>query len=204
MNEQILVVKSKSVSTLIKDVFTTDIRILPTLLLDGEFITREKAETDPTYKQIVPYSILRYQNYVFRYKRSDGGGEPRLYDLFSIGVGGHVNPTDVPRHGSNLLPTIEVARERELREEFQIVRADTPHVVGLLNDDSDSVGRVHLGVIYEYWLANRYVASKEKEKVTYHEFISLANIVIQDSEYENWSRIIIQQYLKTQISLTKQ
>ena len=58
----------------------------------GDFLPRPRAERDPSWKQIIPYAVVHHRQRVFLMQRSGRGGEPRLYNRFSIGVGGHINP----------------------------------------------------------------------------------------------------------------
>src|SRR5947207_7977538 len=69
---------------------------LPRLLEPAHLSYRPRAEveTDPSFKQIVPYVILRHGSDVFHYTRGKGGTEARLRALRSIGVGGHISADD--------------------------------------------------------------------------------------------------------------
>ena len=80
---------------------------------------RGDAEENPAYKQPIPYVILKRGNEVFVYKRLKGGGEKRLHEQLSIGVGGHMNRiNDVHNWGTNLMMNMY----RELNEEVYVVR----------------------------------------------------------------------------------
>ncbi len=195
MGEMILAFKTEIYPQRLSTRFSRDIDILPFLLSRADFIDRDKAETDSAYKQVIPYSILIYQGKVFRYKRSAWGAEARLHGLFSIGVGGHINKSDLlPVLGENVSP-IDWCRERELREEFLIDKLGTPRIVGLINDESNDVGRVHFGVVYEYQLESPKIAPRERRAHIHHGFAAIQDLVLHQDEYENWSRIIISEYL---------
>ena len=139
-----------------------DGRFLSELLSKTEFLNRDKVEHDPSYKQLIPYSILRYKDSVFHYKRSAWTKETRLHRFYSIGVGGHVNKSDVLPLWKDEISAIEWARDRELTEEFWVDHLREPRLVGLLNDDSNEVGLVHFGVIYEFWLQSPKCRAKRK------------------------------------------
>src|SRR5437879_7484488 len=120
------------------------------------FIPRSQAESDPTFKQIIPYALIVFQNSLLHYVRGKKAGEQRLVAKGSIGIGGHMAETD-----ESLFAMDEQAYragvEREVNEEIKI---DTPfedHIVALLNDDSTEVGRVHLGVVHVVKLAETNV-----------------------------------------------
>jgi predicted NUDIX family phosphoesterase len=160
-----------------------------------EFLSRKKAETDQKYKQIIPYSLLRYGKMLFRYRRSTSTSEERLHDLFSIGIGGHINRQDVSPLQTDLRVAIERAREREAKEEFEFSQQGQPILVGMLNDDTNDVGRVHLGIVYEYTLKSPNVQQKEKHSHVHCEFVAVSELIRQRREYETWSQIIIELYL---------
>lgn len=60
----------------------------------GAFYARPAAEADATVKQIIPYLILRDADRIFLMKRTRAGGDARLHDHYTVGVGGHMNPGD--------------------------------------------------------------------------------------------------------------
>src|SRR5450631_663352 len=60
----------------------------------GDYVLRASAETDRTLKQIIPYLVLRDGERIFLMKRTRAGGDARLHDHYTIGVGGHMNPGD--------------------------------------------------------------------------------------------------------------
>src|SRR5262249_61856216 len=71
-------------------------RYLPAMLArqNNFFTPRSSAETDPSLKQIIPYSILRSAGKILRYKRGKKSGEQRLVAKGSIGIGGHMDDKD--------------------------------------------------------------------------------------------------------------
>lgn len=111
------------------------------------FMDRATAEDDPTHKQIIPYCIIRCGDRILNYTRGKAGGEARLHALRSVGVGGHINPVDTG--GGRTGPdAYQAAVERELNEELIF---EVPHhnlIIGLLNDESNPVGQVHLGIVH--------------------------------------------------------
>lgn len=109
-------------------------------------VRRGDAETNEAWKQIIPSVIIKRGDEVFVYKRLNAGGEERLHDQLSLTVGGHMNRiNDVKDWGTNLIMNVQ----RELHEEVHIKGPNRlPEIVGILNDDSDEVGRVHIGIIF--------------------------------------------------------
>lgn len=107
-------------------------------LIDNHvWLQRGQAETDERYKQIIPYVIVRFGSQIIRYERA--GTEDRLHGLFSIGIGGHIARED---YGYGLSVC------REIREEIGVTTYEVPPVVGLVDDNSTPVGRVHVGVVH--------------------------------------------------------
>lgn len=108
---------------------------------NGEFRRRGDMENDPSYKQIIPYMVFRFMDRYFLMQRSGQGGEARLYNRYSLGIGGHINKQDLA--GATIM---EWAR-REFDEEVDYRGQFTFKALGLLNDDTDEVGQVHLGYV---------------------------------------------------------
>ena len=194
MPEEVLVFRRDLFPDLPADGLILNTNLLSPILDQAEFIDRDRAEQDPSYKQIIPYCILRYGEKVFRYKRSAWAGEKRLHGLHSIGVGGHINRSDVLPLLADVTSILDWARDRELTEEFRVEYSQPPRLIALLNDDTTEVARVHFGVIYEYQLDSPQVESREKRVHIQHAFVSLEELIAHETEYEGWSRIIVARY----------
>jgi len=110
------------------------------------FIERRKAETDPGLKQLIPYCLVLHPNSrsIFLMKRLPAQGEARLHGKLSVGVGGHINPPD--QEGGR--DPIEGGLRRELEEEVVLQGEERVDFLGILNDDSNPVGAVHLGLVH--------------------------------------------------------
>lgn len=193
--EEVLVFRRELFPSLPKYGLLLNGEVLFEILSKAEFLARDEAEHNPLYKQLIPYSILRYKDSVFHYKRSAWTRESRLHSLYSLGVGGHVNRSDELPLWEDKMAAVQWARDRELREEFWIEHLGQPHLVGLLNDDSNDVGLVHLGIIYEYSLQSPNIKPREKRNHIHCGFVSVEELISRKEEYESWSRIIIEQYL---------
>lgn len=132
-------------------------------LLDPEnhfFMDRGPAEEDPTHKQLIPYCIFRHGDRLLHYTRGKSGGENRLHAKISVGVGGHINPVDTGG-GKTGAAAYAAAVEREIDEELDIPGGYEQRIVALLNDDSNPVGQVHLGVVHLVDLKDGIATSKE-------------------------------------------
>jgi len=149
----------------------------------GDFRPRSLMESDESWKQVIPYPVLRDGPSWFLMRRTKAGGDARLHDRWSIGVGGHVNPADGGLDGD-----LGTALRREWLEELAVDFVPDFRFVGLLNDDTTPVGRVHLGLVYEADAAGRAVAIREIEKLT-GAFVPSAEVAAVAEDLETWSRI---------------
>lgn len=118
--------------------------VLDVIDKSSSFIPRDKAEDDPGFRQIIPYVVIRRGDEVFALKRLNKGGEVRLHGLLSLGIGGHINPES---DGAGL-SALMAGLERELHEEVYISSEGEKTLIGVINDDTNSVGSVHLGLLY--------------------------------------------------------
>ena len=161
--EQILVITRELFDTLgsfqgaSKEIST----YLPSLMDEKNsfFIDREAAEDDPSHKQLIPYCLFKYEDKILHYLRGKSGGEARLHAKGSIGVGGHINPIDTSDAGGEI--TYRAGVEREIDEELNIEGEYTDTIIGLINDDSNEVGKVHLGVVHLVELTSDAISSNE-------------------------------------------
>jgi predicted NUDIX family phosphoesterase len=140
-------------------------------------------EADETRKQVIPYPVLRDGEDWFLMRRTKAGGDPRLHDRYSIGVGGHVNPDDGGLDGD-----LTGALRREWLEELAVDFVPEFRFVGLLNDDTTSVGRVHVGLVYEADAGGRPVTIRETDKLT-GSFVPAASVAAVAELLETWSRL---------------
>ena len=161
--------------------------ILAAALASASFRPRAEAEDDPAWKQLIPYLVLRDGEQVFLMRRTRGGGDARLHDRFTIGVGGHVNPGDAG---------IEDAMRREWREEIDAAFEPELSLLGLLNDDSDPVGAVHLGIVYQADARGRRVAIRETEKLS-GAFQTMEDARRTRDRMETWSALLLDHLLAT-------
>jgi predicted NUDIX family phosphoesterase len=150
---------------------------------DGRYLDRPIAEDDPTQKQLIPYVVVRERARVFLMQRTDAGGDPRLHGKASIGVGGHLNPVD---DGEDAL---DAGLRREWAEELEADWQPTFRLVGFLNDDSNPVGAVHLGVVFTVEADGRPVAVREHEKLT-GAFVETDAIADAWDRLETWSQLV--------------
>jgi predicted NUDIX family phosphoesterase len=159
----------------------------------AEFRPRSEVEDDPGYKQIIPYVIFHAGNAVFCYTRGKSQGEARLHRLRSLGVGGHVAEADAD--GRATRDAYDMALRRELDEEVEIQSGGAIHCAGLINDDSNPVGQVHLGVVHLYTLERPAVTPRE-DGLAEAEFVPLERVRDLKPQFETWSQICIDALLR--------
>lgn len=160
------------------------------VLLDPAYTSfrpRDEMETDPGYKQLIPYCIFTCDGEVFAYTRGTDQGESRLHARRSIGVGGHICTLDV---APERCPYEEGLR-RELREEVEILAPYRQRCLGLINDDSTDVGRVHLGVVHLFELDRPQVRPRERSMIDAG-FVPLARLLAEREAFETWSRFCLE------------
>lgn len=146
---------------------------------DGRYEPREVMEVDPSFKQVIPYLVLRDGPRYFLMRRTAAGGDARLHGRYSIGVGGHLNPGD-----GGLLGGLR----REWAEELVADFVPDFRLVALLNDDTTEVGAVHLGAVYVADAAGRPVDIRETDKLT-GSFVDAAAVAAVSDQLETWSRL---------------
>ena len=153
------------------------------------FIHRELAEDDPTHKQIIPYAIFKHGDKFLRYLRGKKSGEQRLASKSSIGIGGHINQDDF--NSSSLeKDTYLTGIEREINEEL-IINCDYNNLpIALINDDSNDVGQVHLGVVHLFDLESDQVEAGEAN-IENLEFLSSEDLLREKDNLESWSQICV-------------
>ena len=164
--------------------------LVPTL---ATFRPRSEVEDDPSFKQLIPYVVFRCGEAVFCYTRGGSGGEARLRRRRSLGVGGHVAEEDADGRGT--LEAYEMALRRELDEEVEVDSGGTLRRVGLINDDSTPVGRVHLGVVHVYDLDRPAVRPRE-DALAEPGFVTVAELFAGRDQFETWSQICIDAFLQ--------
>jgi predicted NUDIX family phosphoesterase len=158
-------------------------------LLDPNLLSfrpRSEVETDPSYKQIIPYVVLRCGDLVFHYTRGQKGSEARLRALRSIGIGGHISETDHSLFGDPYRQGLQ----REVAEEVHIDTTYTERCIGLINDDRTPVGQVHLGIVHIFDLAEPK-ARRAEAALARAGFAPLAELRQQTDEFETWSQFLL-------------
>src|SRR5664279_5180951 len=167
--------------------FNADIdHYLPTILdkKNNSFMSRALAETNPAFKQIIPYVVITDGKSVLHYVRGKKAGEQRLVAKGSIGIGGHINDEDHTLFAFGL-QAFQEAVKREVCEELVIQGEFDVKPVGLINDDSTEVGRVHFGVVHVLFRRPEQVR-KNEQVITQVEFIPIQELKKRREQMESW------------------
>jgi predicted NUDIX family phosphoesterase len=153
------------------------------------FAPRSSAESDPSLKQIIPYAILVSEGRVLRYKRGKRSGEQRLVAKGSIGIGGHMNDRDEGLFALDMEAYL-AGVQREIDEELIVNTPLANRIAALINDDSNEVGQVHLGVIHIVELATPR-AEKRESMILGFEFLTPEQLRAERDTLESWSQIAV-------------
>jgi predicted NUDIX family phosphoesterase len=155
----------------------------------SRFMPRPAAEKDPSYKQLIPYVIMTCGDKYLTYVRGKRAGETRLVAKRSMGIGGHINPVD----DRSLLGGSATYLDAVVREVDEEVSVETPyrdHIVALLNDDTNDVGQVHLGVVH-CWVLDAPAVTRREQMITQMEFLSVPELEAVRDSMETWSQLCL-------------
>lgn len=175
--------------------FNPDVdRYLPAILekRNNSFMARAQAETNPAFKQIIPYVVITDGHSVLHYVRGKKAGEQRLVAKGSVGVGGHINNEDETLFGLNSFgwEAFQDAVKREVCEELSLQGEFKARPVGLINDDSTEVGQVHFGVVHVLRCRPEDVKRRE-QVITRMEFVPIPELKARREQMETWSQLCL-------------
>ncbi len=181
--EQVMVVEREALAGFLVDyglVREHGDEILDAITERHFFIDRPTAEISPQYKQIIPYVLIRHDDAYFLLQRTPKQTEARLHHKLSLGIGGHINP-DTPELFDGL--------QKELEEEVNVAGDYDLTFVGILNDDTTDVGRVHLGAVYVLDAHDDNVTVRETEKMS-GRWVTRHALAEHRQAMETWSQIV--------------
>ncbi|MCP4885166.1 MAG: phosphoesterase [Planctomycetaceae bacterium] len=174
--------------------FEADVDRFLTPILQSDqlsFKPRSEMETDPSYKQLIPYVLLEWTDEngskkLFAYTRGGGGGESRLHAKRSVGIGGHISREDA----ADGADPYSSGMRRELEEEVCLGSPYQEYRDGLIYDPSNEVGQVHLGVVHRFVLERPDVRSNESD-LAEGGFVSVEQLIQEMDRLETWSQLAI-------------
>ncbi|MGA7910178.1 MAG: hypothetical protein WCC30_01330 [Candidatus Dormiibacterota bacterium] len=148
------------------------------------FKPRSEVEDDPSFQQIIPYVVFRHGDHYFLTHRLRASSEKRLRKQYSLGVGGHINPGDLEA-GDPIIDGLK----REWQEEVIYDGRFEARLIGLLNDDSSPVSKVHLGVVFVVDGDTPKISIRETDKLA-GELLTLDEMRIYYLGMESWSQMV--------------
>ena len=180
------------------------------------FCRRGDCEQDRRYLQVIPYMVCTYDGlslgddvwHILSYWRTDAAGEQRLAGGCSIGIGGHLNADDFVEtdRSSGLVGCLKTCASREFFEEVKLKRSDSSffpfesgnyRFLGFIFDDSNDVGAVHLGFVYEIFLPSEEVKPRDPA-VQCFEFYALQRAFESIYDYlESWSSVLLRYFRRS-------
>ncbi|TWU20087.1 hypothetical protein Pla52o_46010 [Novipirellula galeiformis] len=193
--EHILVIPESVIASIgVIDGFEANVdRFLKPILASDQlsFQPRTPMETDPSFKQLIPYVLLQWTEpdgttKLFTYTRGGGGGETRLHAKRSVGIGGHISREDAA-DGADPYAT---GMHREIAEEIHLGAGYQETQEGLIYDPSNEVGKVHLGVVHRFVLDSPEVHSNEAD-LAEGGFVSVEELKADIEQLETWSQLAI-------------
>ncbi len=189
-NENILVIKR---NVLFPETAFQGIRPIEDSFFDivqeqQEFLPRPQMEEDPVYKQIIPYLIFKFQDRYFLMQRKSTSSEQRLKNKYSLGIGGHMRQEDMQQ-----AKTIFDWAHREFQEEIDYKGSFTIKTLGMLNDDSNPVGQVHVGLVL--LLEGDSDSIKVRSELKSGQLLTISELKTHFEDMESWSQIIFKEIL---------
>jgi predicted NUDIX family phosphoesterase len=181
MSEQVYCIPTKLLPETSQEPLTLSPELYELLATQGSYLPRDQAETDPTWRQIIPYAVVIQEDKVLLVERLKAGTEARLHNLHSLGIGGHINPVD----HVNARDIIEGGLIRELREELEL-GAFTAEAVALIHCADNEVSLVHTGVLYKVQVVGD-VKIRETHKLA-GEFLTWTEVAQKYERLEGWSQ----------------
>jgi len=149
----------------------------------GQFQWRSAMEENADYKQIIPYLIFKYNEMYFLMQRRAPASEQRLQNKCTMGIGGHLREEDMAEQ------SIVQWAQREFHEEINYADKLTITPLGIINDDSDLVGKVHIGFVYLLEGVSPTISIKSELKNG--ALMPLADIVTKSDKLESWSKMVL-------------
>ena len=149
------------------------------------FRPRKEVEEDPTEPQIIPYVVFRLRDRYFLTHRLRRSSERRLRHLYSLGVGGHLNPEDV----AGAADPIDAGLRREWEAEVVYSGGFEYRLIGAINDQTTPVGRVHVGLIFLVEGDRPEISIREVDKLA-GTLLTLDAMRSYYLDMESWSQLI--------------
>lgn len=189
--EQVLVLPRTALDSVCPAQFNKNLIVArPVIEAACFFKQRNTVEKDFSLKQIIPYVVIQCGDKFLSIQRTTKQTESRLHNKYSVGVGGHINNTDVTTDG-----VIETGMRRELNEEIQIPGEISCELIGIINDDSTEVARVHTGFVF---LLKTASLDFQVMEIDHHQaqWRTVSELVALGEQLESWSQLVLENVIK--------
>jgi len=190
-NEQVLVIPSQVIFERgsWQGIKTNNLDYYLELIKNNSFFKRRgDVEEDESFQQIIPYILFSFENRFFLYRYLNKTTEKRLTDTFQLGVGGHINPIDTG-------DVLEAGMMREWGEEVNYTgNILEKKLVGVLNDETNPVERVHLGLVYHFIGDSPEISVRETD-ILKGELVDLKEISEIKKENGVWTSVVWKDYI---------
>ena len=161
------------------------------VLAATSFVRRNSVEEDENFLQVIPYSVFVCGEDVLVYERGSSGGEKRLVGFKSIGIGGHINPSEVPLANDE---EYLLSLCREAVEELGMLAGKALlgplHPIAVLHDRSNAVSRVHLGFVHVVCTDERLPLDDNEVCIKNPKYVPVGELV--NEELEVWSQLAVE------------
>jgi len=152
------------------------------IMENRQFFWRSEMEGDPSFKQIIPYLVFCHEDRYFLMRRRGDASEARLKNKYTLGIGGHIRQEDM------LDESLVNWAKREFAEEVCYDGGLTISALGLINDETNSVGQVHTGFVF--LLQGDAASISVKSELKEGELMSLEQMAPSYANMETWSQMV--------------
>ena len=155
-----------------------------------KFLLRAQVEEDAKWQQIIPYLIFENGGCFFLMKRKTNHTDRRLSNMYSLGIGGHINEEDIIKSTKSIQGEAQIMSwaKREFKEEIDYKDKYSTGFVGLINDDSNDVGLVHLGLVIRIRGDSDKINVRDEHKLG--KMVDLDQMRKYYKNMESWSQIV--------------
>ncbi len=170
-------------------------QVLTNIVSKGLTKKRDQLETNPDFKQLIPYGLISCCNSYYLFKRSSKQTEIRLHNRYTLGVGGHMNPGLSHENG---VQYILGQLKREFFEEIELLDnciIENIKFLGIINDDTIEVGRYHLGLLYHIRVSNQNIRIAESELMS-ATWVNEKQLAGSYNQLESWSQIAFDHFIR--------
>lgn len=173
--------------------------LAPSVIIQPRYV----AETSTTTRHPIPYTVMfdSGTREILLYRRGAKVGENRLSGNASCGFGGHVDidgdllqvatgENNFFSPNAAVMYTADKELEEELGKDFRKCKTS---IVGILRDDSNEVGKVHLGVVMVKYILRELIEDTNEQELNFIGWTKLSDIDVDDPtlNLENWSKLVI-------------